>query len=220
MSLRYSHTGSGQSVSRAFTRYEEKNLERLNQLSRRWHPTPGIRWSGPVLLLGVIATAISLRAANPQANRGLDRSEAIAFIVNRANPVDDIKFSQLRDLMLQEQGTWKDGRKVTVVMQEAGQPAREVVLRLVYRMNEKEHDQFLLHSAFTGSSRSDPRTLSDGKGVAKFVSLVPGAIGYLKADDADGSIKVLKIDGVAPGEPGYKLNFAAVTKPTRMSARN
>lgn len=172
------------------------------------------------MILGVIATAISFRNTDPQAGRGIDRSEAVAFIVNRANPVDDIKFSQLRDLMLQEQGTWKDGRKVTVVMQEAGQPARDVVLRLVYRMNEKEHDQFLLHSAFTGSARSEPRTLSDGKGVAKFVSLVPGAIGYLKADDADSSVKVLKIDGLAPGEPGYKLNFAAAPKPIRMSARN
>lgn len=212
--------GSAQGVSPGVTQSEEKNLERLNQFMCRSRPTPGIRRSGLSLILGVIATAIAFRSANPEASRGLDRSEPIAFIVNRTNPVNDIKFSQLRDLMLQEQGTWKDGKKVTVVMQEVGQPAREAVLRLVYRMNEKEHDQFLLHSAFTGSSRSDPRTLSDGKGVAKFVSLVPGAIGYLKADDADASVKVLKIDGLAPGEPGYKLNSAAAAKVGRVSAWN
>jgi hypothetical protein len=39
----------------------------------------------------------------------------------------------------------------------------------------------------------------------KFVSLVPGAIGYVYAGDTDDSVKIIKIDGVGPDGAGYKF---------------
>jgi hypothetical protein len=33
----------------------------------------------------------------------------------------------------------------------------------------------------------------------------PGGIGFVRAADADDSVKVLKIAGVAPGQPGYPI---------------
>ena len=41
----------------------------------------------------------------------------------------------------------------------------------------------------------------------KFVSFVSGAIGYVRPEEVDASVKVLRVDGLAPGDPGYKLKF-------------
>jgi ABC-type phosphate transport system substrate-binding protein len=171
-----------------------------------------------VLIFGNVAAVLSWPTARAQATPTAGPSEAIAFIVNQSNPVNELTFLQLRDLLLQEQTTWKNGKKVTVVMLQAGQPAREVVLRLVYHMNEKDLSRFQLHADFTSSSRSDPKLLSEGKGVIKFVSLVPGAIGYVNAKEVDGSVKVLRVDGAAPGEPSYKLKFTGVAKSSQAAA--
>jgi ABC-type phosphate transport system substrate-binding protein len=185
----------------------------------RAHCNLRLRFVAATLILGNVATVASWPAVSGQTAATAGRSEAIAFIVNQSNPVSELTFPQLRDLMLQEQTTWRNGKKVTIVMLQPGQPAREVVLRVVYHMNEKDHSRFLLHSDFTSSSRSDPKLLSDGRGAIKFVSLVPGAIGYVKADEVDSSVKVLRLDGMAPGDPSYKLNFTAVAKASQAAAQ-
>ena len=43
--------------------------------------------------------------------------------------------------------------------------------------------------------------------VIKFVSFVSGAIGYVRPEEVDASVKVIRVDGLAPGDPGYKLKL-------------
>lgn len=40
-----------------------------------------------------------------------------------------------------------------------------------------------------------------------FVYSVPGAIGYVRPDEVDGSVKVIRVDGRLPGESGYRLTL-------------
>jgi ABC-type phosphate transport system substrate-binding protein len=47
--------------------------------------------------------------------------------------------------------------------------------------------------------------LNSAAAVRQFVAATPGAIGYLLASDVDDSIKIVKVDGKAPGEAGYPL---------------
>jgi hypothetical protein len=53
----------------------------------------------------------------------------------------------------------------------------------------------------------EPRQQNSTPDVIKFISYVPGAIGYVRADEVDASVKVLRVDGLAPGEPGYKIKL-------------
>jgi hypothetical protein len=39
------------------------------------------------------------------------------------------------------------------------------------------------------------------------VSGTPGAIGYLRGSDVDDSVKILKVDGHAPGDAEYPLKI-------------
>ena len=132
----------------------------------------------------------------------------IAVIVNKSNPLDDLPLPELREYFLAERGHWPNGKgKVRVVMLEQGAPAREAALRLIYNMTEKAYVSYFLAKKFRGETLDEPRQQSSAAAVIKFVSFVPGAIGYVRPEEVDASVKVLRVDGLAPGDPGYKLKF-------------
>lgn len=153
----------------------------------------------------VAALAVACSAPCGPAARAQAPAE-IAVIVNKSNPLDDLPLSELREYFLTERGHWPNGGgKVRVVMLEQGAPAREAALRLIYNMNEKAYVSYFLGKKFRGETLEEPRRQSSAADVIKFVSFVPGAIGYVRPEEVDASVKVLRVDGLAPGDPGYKL---------------
>ena len=132
--------------------------------------------------------------------------ESLAIIVHKSNPVSNLSLDELRRVFMSEQGYWPQRSRVAVVMREQGQPERSAVLRSVFRMTEREYARFVLQAEFTEKSFG-PKVVSSSMGMLRFVHYVTGGIGYVRAGDVDDSVKVLRIDGAAPGEPGYKLNL-------------
>jgi hypothetical protein len=92
-------------------------------------------------------------------------------------------------------------------MREQGRAERAAALRLIYRTREQEFNRYFLNIKFTGETLEEPKLLSSVDGMLKFVFNVPGAIGYVRASEVDSSVKVLRIEGLAPGQPGYKLKL-------------
>jgi ABC-type phosphate transport system substrate-binding protein len=146
--------------------------------------------------------AARARAPRPQA------PNEIAVIVNKSNPVEDMPLAELREYFLAERGHWPNGGgKVRVVMLDQGLPARDAALRLIYNMNEKAYVSYFLGKKFRGETLEEPRQQSSAADVIKFVSFVSGAIGYVRPEEVDASVKVIRVDGLAPGDPGYKLKL-------------
>jgi ABC-type phosphate transport system substrate-binding protein len=143
----------------------------------------------------------------PQGTPAAD--ECLAILVNRSNPVENLSFVELRKVFLGEQNHWSDGHRITVVMLEAGRPERQVVLTLIYRMDDKDFNAYFLHHVFTGDVHAAPTTLATPTEVLKFVSNVPGAIGYLRTSAADESVKVVRIDSVLPCDKDYSIRMHA-----------
>jgi phosphate transport system substrate-binding protein len=161
-----------------------------------------------VCALSLIAAlaAACLAPCGPAARVRAQGPPEIAVIVNKSNPVDDIPLSELREYFLAERGHWPNGGgKVRVVMLEQGAPAREAAMRLIYNMSEKAYVSHFLGKKFRGETLEEPRRQSSAADVIKFVSFVPGAIGYVRPEEVDASVKVLRVDGLSPGDPGYKL---------------
>ena len=129
----------------------------------------------------------------------------LAVIVNRNNPIEALGRRELKALFLGERTTWPHGRRVTLVLREPGQPERAAALRLIYGMSEDDLTRHFMHQTFTGGNASGPRVLATAEGVKRFVFNVPGAIGVVRLADLDDTVKALKINGAAPGEPGYAL---------------
>ena len=141
----------------------------------------------------------------PQGNPAAD--ECLAILVNRSNPVENLSFAELRKVFLGEQNHWSDGRRITLVMLESGKPERQLVLTLIYRMDDKDFNAYFLHHIFTGEIHAAPTTLATPTEVLKFVSNVQGAIGYLRTTAADESVKVVRVDSVLPCDKDYSIRM-------------
>jgi ABC-type phosphate transport system substrate-binding protein len=154
-------------------------------------------------LLLYLATGGPPAAAQEPARLG----SAMAIVVHRSNPVEELSLAELRSLFLGERQRWPNGRRVTLVLPEAGQPEGEAAVKLIYRMTEAELNHHFLRAVYRGQALGAPKRLASADRVVRFVFNVPGAIGCIPAQDVDGSVKVLKVEGWPPGEPGYPLRL-------------
>ncbi len=134
-------------------------------------------------------------------------SDSLVIIVNSSNAIDNLSMEELRRVFRGERGKWPNGRRITVVMRERGDPAREAILAAVYGMTERDFERFFLHAQFTGEVQSAPKVLNSAAGMRKFIFTVPGAIGYVRAEEVDGTVKTVRIDNLRPGDAGYRIKL-------------
>lgn len=130
----------------------------------------------------------------------------LAIIVHNQNPIDNVSFKDLVRIFKQEKQYWEGDKRIYLVMQETGSSGKEIVLKKIYQMNDEELKKFWLTKLFRGEITSFPKTLSSIEAIKRLVTSVPNAIGFIDVFFADGSIKVLRIDGRLPGEESYKLS--------------
>jgi ABC-type phosphate transport system substrate-binding protein len=148
-------------------------------------------------------TAQATSPAKPRSNAG----QSLAIVVNRSNPTNNLSFSELRKIFLGEHSHWPNGHRIAIAMLDYGQPERQTVLRLIYRLDENGYQNHLLRGMFLGDVFVAPKTLASPLIVRKFVFNAPGAIGYLRASDVDDTVKVVRIDGLLPDNKDYRLQI-------------
>ena len=168
--------------------------------------------SSVVLIVVLILEFAPGRAVGRSENAPTIRAslrQSLAIVVNRSNPIDSLSFNELRKIFLGERGHWQNGHRIAVLMMEHGSPERETVLREIYRMDEARYNDHFLRSLFAEDVTIVPKTLDSPARVRKFILQAPGAIGYLRASDADESVKVLRIDGHLPSDKDYRLQIDA-----------
>jgi len=159
-----------------------------------------------------LALILAGAAWGPVAHSGVPAvapDEALALIVHKSNPVENLTWEELRKLCMAERRQWPSSRRVTIVLREPAQPEREAVLKQVYGFTEQEFNRFFLQGTFTGEVQSAPKQLATALGVRRFVFNVPGAIGFVRVSDLDDTVKVVRLDGKAPTDAGYKLRVPA-----------
>ena len=161
----------------------------------------------PAIIVMMLATAATVGPMPQMRVHAAHPKEGLAIVVNRENPIENLSMAELRTVFLGERSHWPNGRRITLVMMEPGQPERETMLRDVCRMSEPDLRRRYLQGLLTGEVLVSPKTLANPMGVRKFVFNVPGAIGYLRPEDVDDSVKVIRVDGHLPGEAEYPLKI-------------
>ena len=164
--------------------------------------------------LGVIAAILLLTGGGVSTAGQPTRSSAfgaphatLAIIVNTQNPVNELSIADLRRIFLGETTRWPDGRRITVAMRDTGQAERDAALRLVCSMSDQDFTRYLLQATFRGALQSSPKVLETSTGVRRFVFNVPGAIGYVRGDEVDASVKMLRITGGPPPAQAFGLTL-------------
>jgi phosphate transport system substrate-binding protein len=158
------------------------------------------------LVWTLIIAALALQGVLLAAN------DDLVVVVNKENSVSNLTKSQLRKLILGEQLSWPSGAKVMVVMRTPGTDEREGVLRTVCRMSEEAYSTHLksivsLYRSMSMSAGSSigPKSMETNAAVRALVATNPGAIGFLRSNELNDSVKTLSVDGASPGTPGYAV---------------
>jgi phosphate transport system substrate-binding protein len=134
----------------------------------------------------------------------LAQNQDVAVVVNPKNPVNDITRAELRKIFAGEKRTWARGVSIKLVVRVPGSLERVVLLRLL-GMSENEYKQYWIAQVFHGEAQAEPVALFSNGMQKEAVAAFPGAIALVTLGDVKPGMKVLKVDGHVPGEPGYSL---------------
>jgi phosphate transport system substrate-binding protein len=128
--------------------------------------------------------------------------QCIAVVVNSKNPVGNLSGSDLRRIFAGEKRIWAGGVSVKIITRVPGSYEHVILLRLL-KMNETEYKQYWGAQVFHGEAQAVPITLFSNGMQKEAIMLFPGAIALVDLVDVKPGMKVLKVDGHLPGEPGY-----------------
>jgi|ERR1700733_1976229 len=134
-----------------------------------------------------------------------DEPPELAVVVNKSRVPATADLAELRQMILGDRLKWRDGEGVLAVQTPPDSPERALMMKTVFKMNDAALKRYYMLATFNGKEVVMPRDVSSAAALKKFVAGNPGAVGCIFASDVDDSVKVLKVDGAAPGEPGYKL---------------
>src|SRR5947199_10437078 len=128
----------------------------------------------------------------------------IAVVVNSVNPANDLSLGELRRILLGERRFWGGNVQVRLALREHGAREREQVVTTILKMDGKAFSEHWRAKVFRGEASDEPLTLSAAM-TLQYVKETPGALSFVSAKNLPPEIKVVRIDGKLPGEPGYLL---------------
>jgi hypothetical protein len=129
----------------------------------------------------------------------------VAIVVRPEVPVNDISFADLRRIMLGDRQFWSSNLRVTLLMRSPGTHERDVALKTIYQMSEAQFRQYWIAKVFRAEAASPPRVVYSTEMAAELAMSLPGAVAFVDAAQVPKGLKVLKINGVLPGDKNYPL---------------
>lgn len=149
---------------------------------------------------GLASATLGARTAAAQGDPA-----AIAIVTNPRTATSDLSFLELRKIFLGEKQFWDDNSRIVLLVRSPVSRERDVVLTKIYRMGEAEFQQYWIAKVFRAEVSSKPKIVYSTDMTRELVTVLPGAIGFLPADEVGSGMKVLRINGKLPGEAGYPL---------------
>jgi ABC-type phosphate transport system substrate-binding protein len=129
----------------------------------------------------------------------------LAIVVNRGVPVAGLSFAELRRIFLGEQQFWPDRSKVTLLVRAPTAYERSMVLDRIYKMDEDRFRQYWIGKMFRAEVAAGPKIVYSSDMALNLVSAIRGSITFVPLSAVTADVKVLRIDGKLPSEPGYPL---------------
>jgi hypothetical protein len=151
------------------------------------------------LLAGLVLVAA--RPSPPLAAQSAD----IAVVVHPDVAIDNLPLAELRRMLLGDREFWPSGVRVTLLLRAPIAKERDVAVQHVCEMTEAQFRQHWIAKVFRAETPNGPKIVYSGEMALDQVSRVPGALTFVEASAAGRGVKILKIDGKLPGQPGYPL---------------
>ena len=162
-----------------------------------------VRHSVRSTLLLLLSLSLVLISVTPL---GAQSSTDVAVVVHSGVQVDNLTLSDVRHLLLGDRAFWPASLRVTLILLGPGAPERAVILKTVCQMTEADFERHWIAKVFRADTAVRPRIASSNEMSVELASQTPGAIAFIDASKVGGNLKVVKIDGKAPGQRGYALH--------------
>ena len=133
------------------------------------------------------------------------QSTDIAVIAHPEVPVDNVSLTELRRMLLGDREFWTAGQRITLLIRAPVARERDAAVQTVCKMTEAQFRQHWIGKVFRNQTPSGPKVVYSVDMAVDQVAHTPGAITFVVAGAVPKGAKVLKIDGLSPGQPGYKL---------------
>jgi len=171
------------------------------QLLSWWSMATAVRVAATQALLILVFVAVGAPVARAQPAPG-----DVAIVVRPDVPVDNLTFQEVRELLIGDRQFWKPGLRVSLLMRAPATRERDVVLKTVYRMSEAEFRRYWIEKVFRAEAQAGPKIVYSNEVATELVAAIPGAVAFVDATQVPKGLKVLRIDGLLPGDKGYRLH--------------
>ena len=130
----------------------------------------------------------------------------VAIIVNPDNSVNNLPLPELKKIFRGERQYWTANSPVLLLMHAPGARERSVVLRSVLQMTEDEYTQYWVAKIMRAEATFPPAAVFSYEMIREGVRGNRGAIAYVSSSAVPAGLKVVQVDGLLPGQPGYPLH--------------
>lgn len=129
----------------------------------------------------------------------------IAVIVNKSNPVSDISYNELKQILEARKQYWDNGEKITLIFKLITSNETRTLIDMVYKIKYEEFDKYFFLKVYDHKIMEFPKVMNSASTINILVSEIPGAIAFIGVNEISkrGNIKALKINGKMPDEDGY-----------------
>lgn len=148
---------------------------------------------------------VALLAVSAGTDARMQAQPDIAVVVHPSVAVDNLSIAELRRILLGDREFWSAGARVTLLIRAPIARERDAVVRDVCQMTEAQFRQHWIGKVFRADTPSGPKIVYSSEMAIDQVSRTPGAITFVEAPVTNRSVKVLRINGRAPGQQGYGL---------------
>jgi phosphate transport system substrate-binding protein len=156
------------------------------------------------LLLSLVGTL--LLSGNPALYADeLAGGDAIAIVVHKDLPVDNLSLEELRSIFLADRQFWGDRTRITLLVRAPESDERSFVLERIYQMSEAQFRQYWIAKMFRAEVPRGPKIVLSTGMALDLVVAIPGSISFTRADAVTDDVKVIRVDGLLPGDEGYAL---------------
>jgi ABC-type phosphate transport system substrate-binding protein len=114
-----------------------------------------------------------------------------AVVANKGVAAGSLSRSDAQAIFLGEKTKWDDGKQIKIAVLEAG-GAHKSFLQDVVSKTPSQFDSYWKKMVFTGKAAA-PKSFGDAQSLIEFVSGNSGAVGYVAAGSAGGSVKTISI---------------------------
>jgi hypothetical protein len=154
------------------------------------------------VLLGLALGLFVVIASVPAGTQG---TPDVAVVVHSEVPVDNLSMADLRKVVLGDREFWPGGVRITLLIRAPIAHERDVAVKDISQMTEAQFRAHWIGKVFRAETPSGPKITYSREAALAQLSRTPGAIALVETPITTAGVKVLKIDGKSPGQPGYPL---------------